>query len=146
MELQDYCNGLQFELTGWKAKVYDVVRRFDKMSSGDKTKAVPHINELHAIIEELTGRIERLNKECPTDWEHEKVAVEGKVSELNTRWEELLDTNAPTHRQQFAYVTDRAGNEYLCPVDALSQAEKFSEEDLRNCIDDASVHQAGPGG
>ena len=31
MELKDYCAGLQCELTGWKAKVYDVVRKFDRL-------------------------------------------------------------------------------------------------------------------
>ena len=52
----------------------------------------------------------------------------------------------PKKRQQFAWVKDKAGNEYVCPVDSLKQAKDLSEEDLKNCVDDASVHQPGPGG
>ena len=45
MDIKDYCSGVQSELTGWKAKIYDVVRRLDKMSTGDKIKVVPHVND-----------------------------------------------------------------------------------------------------
>ena len=87
MDVKDYCSGLQSELTGWKAKIYDVVRRLDKMSSGDKAKAVPHVNELHMILEELSDRIERLNRECPSQWEPDKIEIEGKFSGLKTKFE-----------------------------------------------------------
>ena len=39
MDVKSYCDSLVIELTGWKAKVYDVVRKLDKMSSGDKAKS-----------------------------------------------------------------------------------------------------------
>ena len=41
MDVKSYCDSLTIELTGWKAKVYDIVRKLDKMSSGDKEKVVP---------------------------------------------------------------------------------------------------------
>ena len=91
MEVKDYCAGLQAELTGWKAKVYDVVRKIDKMPSGDKEKVVPHVNDLHAIIEELTDRIERLDRECPTQWEPDKLELESKVTQLDTKWKEVWE-------------------------------------------------------
>jgi hypothetical protein len=51
---------LSGELSGWKLKVADIVRRLDKMDSGDKEKVVPQVNELHGLIEEMDDRIARL--------------------------------------------------------------------------------------
>jgi hypothetical protein len=39
----------------------------------------------------------------------------------------------------FVWVKDRKGNEYLCPVDALKDPKKASPEELKDCIDDASM-------
>lgn len=40
--------------------------------------------------------------------------------------------------QGFVWVKDKAGNEYVCRVADLQDPKKVSEEDLKNCIDDAS--------
>jgi len=95
MDVQSYCNSLNIELTGWKAKVDDVVRKLDKVSSGDKEKVVLMVNELHMVTEELTDRIERLQKECPSEWEPEKIELAGKFSQLKTKWEEVWQNVSP---------------------------------------------------
>jgi len=95
MDVKDYCQGVRAELTGWKAKVYDVVRRLDKLPSGDKEKIVPHVNELHIIIEELTDRIERLNRECPMQWGPDKVELDSKVDSLKVKWENVWEKMSP---------------------------------------------------
>ena len=41
------------------------------------------------ILEELTDRIEHLNRECPSQWEPDKIELEGKLSSLKTKWEEV---------------------------------------------------------
>lgn len=56
------------------------------------------------------------------------------------------DVITPTGRQQFAWVKDKAGNEYVCPVDVLKKPEDMTEEERQNCVDDASVHQPHAGG
>jgi predicted nuclease with TOPRIM domain len=96
MDLQTYCDSMSSELTAWKAKVYDVVRKLDKTPSGDKTKVVPHVNELHMIIEELGGRITKLRTECPTVWEPQKEELEGKITHLKKRWEEVWHNVSPS--------------------------------------------------
>ena len=58
--VQNYCDSLVIELSGWKAKIYDVVRKMDKLSSGDKEKVNSQVNDLHILIEELEDRIDRL--------------------------------------------------------------------------------------
>jgi hypothetical protein len=52
----------------------------------------------------------------------------------------------PTHRQQFVWVKDKAGNEFACPVDVLKKPEDMTEEERKNCVADASIHQPHAGG
>ena len=39
----------------------------------------------------------------------------------------------------FVWVKDRAGNEFICPANALKDPRKASRDELSNCIDDASA-------
>lgn len=80
MELKDYCNNVIAELTGWKAKVYDIVRRFDKVSTGDKTKVVGQIKDLHILMGELEERIARLRRDCPNAWSPDQMDIDKKLS------------------------------------------------------------------
>ena len=95
MDVKDYCQGVQAELTGCKAKVYDVVRKIDKMPSRDKENMVPQVNELHMIIEELTDRIDRLNNECPTQWGPDKIELDTKIDSLKVTWEGVWKNVSP---------------------------------------------------
>ena len=36
------------------------------------------------------------------------------------------------------WVKDGAGNRFLCPMDALRDPSSVSEDEKRNCVDDAS--------
>jgi hypothetical protein len=58
----------------------------------------------------------------------------------------MTDVNAPTKRQQHVWVKDKAGNEYICPVEALKDPKNATDEELKNCVDDGSVPQATAGG
>ena len=39
----------------------------------------------------------------------------------------------------YVKVKDMAGNEFVCPIDSLKKPGEVSEEDLENCVDDATV-------
>jgi len=39
----------------------------------------------------------------------------------------------------FVRVKDAAGNDWLCPLDALMDPKDAGEEELNNCVDDATV-------
>ena len=45
------------------------------------------------------------------------------------------------HKEQQVYVKvkDVAGNEFVCPIEALKNLKEVSEEVLDNCVDDATV-------
>ena len=39
----------------------------------------------------------------------------------------------------FVRVKDGAGNEFLCPLEALKSPGEANAEELNNCVDDATV-------
>lgn len=83
MEISEYCSSVQAELVGWKSKLDGIVHKFDETMSGDKTKVVPYINELHMMIEDFSDRIDKLQNECPTSWRSENIGGEGTKNELH---------------------------------------------------------------
>ncbi len=56
---------------------------------------VPQVNELQRLRQERDGRIRPLKAECPTDWEVERLELEGKFSEIKTGWEDVLSNISP---------------------------------------------------
>lgn len=39
-------------------------------------------------------------------------------------------------KEVWVRVKDNVGNEFICPVSALKQSDKATEEELSNCVDD----------
>lgn len=96
MELQSYCDNVVIELTGWKAKMYDLVRKLDKMPTGVKEKVVPEVNQLHIIIEELGARINQLTRECPTEWNPQKTEISDKAAKFRSKLENVWQSISPS--------------------------------------------------
>jgi len=94
MDLDSYCSSVATELVGWKARVYDTVRKLDKKSSGEKEKVIDEVRELHMLIEEIEDRITRLRKECPLEWSPEERDIEAKSKTLHEVWKRTEDTLA----------------------------------------------------
>jgi hypothetical protein len=61
----------------------------DKVSSGDKAKVFDQVKDLHILLEELEDRIERLTRECPTEWSPNEMEIEQKLSTLKTKWAQV---------------------------------------------------------
>jgi hypothetical protein len=40
-------------------------------------------------------------------------------------------------KQIYVRVKDGAGNAFLCPIDALKDVKKATDEELENCVDNA---------
>jgi len=91
MDVQDYCSGLEAEMTAWKVKLYDVMRKVDKLGSAEKEKALPNIEDLHMLLEEMTDRVETLKTECPSDWSPVKKEIEGGTVDMRGKYEETMD-------------------------------------------------------
>jgi hypothetical protein len=58
------CKAMEIELAAWKATVYDIVRKMDKIPGGVKEKFLPNLEDLHILVEELDQRIENIRANC----------------------------------------------------------------------------------
>jgi predicted nuclease with TOPRIM domain len=94
-QVQSYCDNVVTELSVWKAKIYDVVRKIDKVSSGDKAKLSNQVSDLHIIIEELENRIDRLRRECPMDYKPDQIEMESKFTHLKGKYNDLEANFSP---------------------------------------------------
>jgi hypothetical protein len=47
--------------------------------------------------------------------------------------------SAEDRSKTYVRVRDRANNEFLCPLDALIDPKNLNEEELGECVDDATV-------
>ncbi len=91
MDVQDYCKGMETEMTAWKAKLYDVMRKVDLLGSAEKEKILPNVEDLHMFLEEMTDRIEKLKTECPSDWSPDKKEIEGGSVDMRGKYEETME-------------------------------------------------------
>ena len=91
MDVQDFCKGMEVEMTAWKAKLYDVMRKVDNLGSAEKEKILPNIEDLHMFLEEMTDRVETLKTECPSDWSPMKKDIDEGTTDMRGKYEETMD-------------------------------------------------------
>ena len=91
MELKDYCSAMESELTGWKAKMYDVVRRVDSLPGVEKDKILSTVGDLHILLEEFSVRVDQLRNECPTEWSPYKKEIDEAHVDMRSKYEETLE-------------------------------------------------------
>ena len=89
MDAKSYCDSVGIELTGWKAKLYDVIRKTDSLAAEEKQRVHSTLTELHDLVDDLNDRIELLSRECPAEWSGHKEEIEGKISQMNDRWKNV---------------------------------------------------------
>jgi len=88
MDVKDYCRNVDIELNAWKAKLYNIIRRMENLSTGDKQRMYGNVNDLHIMMTELDDRIDSLRTACPTEWNPVRKEIKGKISDLGDKYEE----------------------------------------------------------
>jgi hypothetical protein len=91
MDVKDFCSGMEMEMATWKAKMYDAMRKVDKLGTAEREKILPNIEDLHMILEEMQGRVEQLKTECPSDWSPVKKDIESGTVDMRGKYEETMD-------------------------------------------------------
>jgi hypothetical protein len=91
MDVKDYCGAMSVELAGWKAKMYDVVRRLDKMGTAEREKILPQVEDIHILIEDMAARIEQLNRECPSEWSPEKQTIDQAHVDVRSKYGQTME-------------------------------------------------------
>ena len=91
MDVMDYCKSMETEMTAWKAKLYDAMRKIDKLGTAEREKVLPNIEDLHILLEEMEGRVGQLRTECPSEWSPEKKDIDGGVVDMRGKYEETME-------------------------------------------------------
>lgn len=91
MDVLDYCKGMEMELTAWKAKLYDLTRKVDRLPSGDKQRMLGSVEDLHMLVTEFEDHIQKLRNECPSEWGSQKKAIDDSHVNMRSRYEETME-------------------------------------------------------
>ena len=91
MDVKDFCKGLEMELTAWKAKLYDMNERIDKLGSAEKEKALGNFGDIKIALAEMEDRIQTLKTECPSDWSPMKKEIDNAHVDMRGKYEETMD-------------------------------------------------------
>lgn len=91
MDLQDYCNSMTMELTAWKAKMYDVLRRLDKLGTAERQKVLSNVEDLHILLAEMGDRVQQLARECPSEWSPIKKDIDKAHIDMRSKYEETMN-------------------------------------------------------
>jgi hypothetical protein len=91
MDVTSYCDTLEKQLVGWKAKIYDVIQMVDKLPANEKEDLFPSIRSLHSMVEEINGELQQLKTACPADWSPSRNTIDDKMSELRITLKNLSE-------------------------------------------------------
>ena len=95
MKAINCCKTMEMELTGWKAIVYDIARKMEKLPGGEKEKILPNIEDLHILVAEMDDRIDQIRENCTpetgiADIQTERKAFDASLSKLRMSAEEAM--------------------------------------------------------
>jgi hypothetical protein len=91
MDVMDYCKSMEAEMTAWKAKLYDTMRKIDKLGTSEREKILPNIEDLHILLEEMEERVGQLKNECPTEWSPAKKEIDSGTVNMRGKYEETME-------------------------------------------------------
>jgi hypothetical protein len=91
MDVNDYCSGLEMELTAWKAKLFDTITKADRLGTAEKERVLANIGDLKILLADMEEKIGQLKTECPSDWGPQKKEIEGSSVNMRSKYEETMD-------------------------------------------------------
>jgi hypothetical protein len=65
MDIKEFCGNLSVELSGWRARMYDIISHVETLPALDRQYFAPDVNALRALISEIEDSIRKLRVECP---------------------------------------------------------------------------------
>jgi hypothetical protein len=90
MDVKDYCHSIEIELNGWKAKMYNMIRKVDKLRGADKEKLAAQVEDLHKHIEDIERIVNMLQTECPADFGPQKKEIDASQSDMKKKYEDAM--------------------------------------------------------
>jgi tellurite resistance protein len=90
MDAKNYCRSIEVELYGWKAKMYDMVRKVGKLRRAEKDQIASQVEELHNHIADMERIIDQLQTECPLDFDPQKKQIEKTAEDMKKQYEDAM--------------------------------------------------------
>ena len=90
MDVKYYCHSIEIELNGWKAKMYNMVRKVDKLRSADQENLKNQVDDLHKHIEDIERIVNTLQTECPADFSPQKQEIDASQTEMKKKYEDAM--------------------------------------------------------
>jgi predicted nucleic acid-binding Zn-ribbon protein len=91
MDVKDFCQAMESEITSWKAKLYDVMRKIERLGTAEREKMLGNIQDLNIFLDDMNARVDQLRNECPADWSPIKKEVEQSVVDMRGKYDETLE-------------------------------------------------------
>lgn len=91
MNVVDYCKGMEMELIAWKAKMYDLTRKVERLGSKEREKVLPNVQDLNLLLADMSDRIEQLKNECPTEWTPQKKSIDQGSVDMRGKYEQTME-------------------------------------------------------
>ena len=92
MDVKFFCENAGNDLIGWKAKLYDAIRKTETLGKLDKSKVEPVLKGLNGLVDDVDKHIKLLADECPLEWESQKSEIQEKLSQVDTKFKVLDGT------------------------------------------------------
>ena len=91
MDVKDFCSAMEAEMTSWKSKMYDAIRKIDKLGTAEKEKILMNVQDLNILLDEMAQRVDQLRTECPSDWSPVKDELEKGTIDMRGKYEETME-------------------------------------------------------
>jgi hypothetical protein len=91
MDVKDFCSAMESEMTSWKAKLYDAMRKVEKLGSAEREKMLMNIQDLNMLVDDMALRVDQLRTECPSDWSPIKKDMEQGSVDMRGKYEETME-------------------------------------------------------
>jgi hypothetical protein len=90
MDVKDYCQSIEVELKSWKTKMYDMVRKVDRLRGADQDKLSAQVDGLHKHIEDIERIVNTLQTECPADFGPQKQEIDASQTEMKKKYKDAM--------------------------------------------------------
>jgi hypothetical protein len=62
----------------------------DKLGTAEKEKVLGNVEDLHILVAEMEDRVDKLNRECPTEWSPIKKEIDNAHVDMRSKYEDAM--------------------------------------------------------
>ncbi len=94
MDKDEFCYSMGEELTSWKNRISDELKKIERMDSGAKQKMLPIVEDFMMLETEMNSRINQFKNECSPDFVPPREGSEFKP-DFNFNVDDVDDLGGP---------------------------------------------------